>query len=135
MRPLSISSLPDMFQPNFQRKGFSPATNVLARPPTLTQPPACSAQPATDRGEHKCGQRCPTGMVSQELDFAPAMPQFSSHLLGIVSPTLQKCSTVLGDTCCAHSFSHQHSVVTWACRKHSLSMEIVSLSITTQGKL
>lgn len=137
MRPLSISSLPAMLQPDFQREASSPSTNVcvVARPPTLTQPPASSAQLATDRGKHKCSQHCPTSMVSQELDFAPAMHQFSSQLLGIFSPILQECTTLCMMTLAVHAASPINILVTWACRKPSLSMAVVNLSITTWGIL
>lgn len=119
----------------FSEKSPETIIFVLARLPTLTQPPACSAQLATDRSEHKCGQHCPTSMVAQEFDFAPAMPQFNSQLPGIFSPNLRKCTTLCLMTVAVNTASSTNTLVRWACRKPSLSLGVVSFSITTQGKL
>lgn len=105
---------------------------MLARTPTLTQLPA---QLATNRGEHKRGQHCPTSTGSREPDFAPRKSKFSHQLLGSIYPILQKCLTACLVTLAVHPASPTNITVTRAHGKPSFSIEAVNLSITTQGKL
>lgn len=97
-------------------KSIQPSNKHLCACQTPNLNPAfsmlCSSGYRQERA-HVC-QHCPTSMVAQELDFAPAMPQFSSQLLGIVSPVLQKCSALCLMTLPVHTAFSTNTLVTFA---------------------
>lgn len=85
---------------------------VLARTAALTQLSACPAQQAENNTEYRCGKDCPSSLTLLQQCLNTATSSLGA------SPILYKCLTVLGDICCAHSFSHCHNAGQRLTEKH-----------------